>query len=69
MVRINIKYKCGQDVSCLGVRGTITALFIRGKGRAYEFSYLDNNNNPTSVAVDECELDNESSSKLGFKRQ
>ena len=66
MARVNVKYQCGQRVNCLGVPGTITAIFIRGKGRTYEFSYLDTNNNPVGAVVTECELTNKNSSKIGF---
>ncbi len=66
MARINIKFSCGEKVSCGGVPGIVTALFIRGKGRSYEFSYVDHNGNPTCVTAQECELKSESLAKSGF---
>lgn len=68
MARINVKYACGEKVCCGDVQGMITAIFIRGKGRAYEFSYMDNNGNPASCNTEECELQSAESNFLGFRK-
>ncbi len=69
MARVNVKYPCGKKVLCGGVEGIVTAVFIRGKGRAYEFSYVDNNGHPTSCTTEECELKLATSNSLGFRRK
>lgn len=69
MARISVKYPIGSDVRYLDkVDGKITAIFIRGKNRAYEFSYIDNNGNPASSTVEEVELKTPQNSALGFNR-
>jgi len=68
MARVNVKFPCKSKVSCSGVEGTITAVIIRGKGRAYEFSYIDRDGNPTSCTTEECELELSKTSSLGFKK-
>jgi hypothetical protein len=69
MARIITKYKCGQEVSCHGVKGLVTAVIIRGKNRSYEFSYRNSDGNPTSVSAEECELSSDLINSIGFKRQ
>ena len=66
MSRITIKYPCGSNVNCKGISGQVTAIFIRGKGRAYEFSYVNNDGDPKSVNAEECELSIGKQGKLGF---
>ena len=68
MARINVKYPCGSKVSCSGVEGMVTAVFIRGRGRAYEFSYIGEDGDPKSVTTEEIELSKTEASPLGFKR-
>jgi hypothetical protein len=65
MPKITTKYKCGDKVNLNGIHGKITAVFIRGKGRAYEFSYI-NQGDPKACNVEECELSLEKPKKLGF---
>jgi len=69
MARISVKYPIGTPVKTFqGIEGIITAVFIRGKGRAYEFSYTDNGN-PTSVNVEEVEIKScQAKSPLGFTK-
>ena len=71
MARISVKYPCGTKVQSAlpgGPAGVITAVFIRGKNRAYELSYIDSGHNPTSVTVEEPELVsfNRAPPKVGF---
>ena len=67
MAKINVKYPCNSNVFCHGISGKVTAVFIRGEGRAYEFSYVDNNGNPSSCAVEECELMASQYEPFGYK--
>ena len=67
MARVTVKYPCGRHVRCSGVEGMITAVFVRGKGRAYEFSYVDSDGNPKSCQAEEVELENAEPNKLGFR--
>lgn len=69
MARISIKYPCGKKVTCSGVPGRVTTVFIRGKGRSYEFSYVDTDGNPKSCQAEECELESIEPNQLGFGRQ
>jgi len=66
MAKVNVKYKCGDRVNLGGVEGKVTAIFIRGRGRSYEFSYVDKDGNPTSKQAEECELAVSESKCLGF---
>ena len=68
MAKITTKYKCGDEVSCTGKDGMVTAIFIRGEGRTYQFSYADNNGNPTCVTAEEFELTPIESNSFGFKK-
>lgn len=68
MARVSIKYPCGTKVSCKGVPGMVTAVFIRGKARAYEFSYLSNDGDPKCVTAEEFELQSDEPNQLGFKK-
>jgi len=68
MARVNVKYPCGKKVLCGDVEGMVTAIFIRGKGRAYEFSYINSDGDPKSVTAEEIELEPAEKSKLGFGR-
>lgn len=68
MARVNVKYPCGKKVRCGGVEGIVTAIHIRGRGRSYEFSYVDNNGDPKSCNTEECELEPAKTNSLGFRR-
>ena len=68
MATVNVKYKYGDKVSIDGVQGHVTAIFIRGRGRAYEFSYVDKDGHPTSCTSEECEMEFSKDSQLGFKQ-
>jgi len=68
MARVNVKYPCGKKVLCGGVEGMITAVFIRGRGRSYEFSYVNGDGSPTSCQAEECELESVKSNHLGFRK-
>ena len=68
MAQISVKYKCGDDVSCYGVNGKVTAIFVRGRGRTYEFSYL-NNGSPACVNAQDYELEAVEPTVLGFKKE
>lgn len=72
MARVNVKYPIGSRVHSVhegGIDGVITAVFIRGRNRAYEFSYVNNDGNPTSVNMEEIELEPIDQSKaVGFRR-
>lgn len=67
MARVNVKYPCGKKVRCGGVEGMVTAVFIRGKGRAYEFSYVNSDGDPKSVTAEEIELKPVEPNQLGFR--
>ena len=71
MARIYVKYPNGTKVKTLhkdGIEGIITANFIRGRGRTYEFSYINKDGDPTSVNVEEAEIEicKKDEKKLGF---
>ena len=60
MARISVKYLIGTKVKTThknGIEGIVTAIFIRGQGRAYEFSYVNHEGTPTSVNVEEAEIE------------
>lgn len=68
MARISVKYPIGSEVFHKGgVGGIVTAIFIRGRGRAYEMSYVNKDGNPTSVTVEEIEIGSHKSSPIGFR--
>ena len=69
MARINVKYPCKTKVNCGGIEGIVTAVFIRGKGRAYEFSYIGKDGDPKCVTTEECELEMSQTKPLGFRRK
>lgn len=69
MPKVSVKHKCGDNVNLGGVEGKVTAIFIRGRGRTYEFSYIDNSGNPTSINAQECELEVPAPKHLGFSPQ
>ncbi len=58
MARVNVKYPCGTEVMTKqgDVPGMVTAVFIRGKGRTYEFSYTKDGT-PTCCTVEEIEIE------------
>lgn len=65
MARVSIKYPYGTKVRLGDIDGTITAIFIRGKGRAYEFSYV-HDGQPTSCNVEEVEIEPRQKNSFGF---
>lgn len=67
MANVETKYDYGQRVSCHGLPGMITAIFIRGTGVSYEFSYLGSDSDPKASAVAECELSVLDDTNVGFK--
>lgn len=67
MARITTKYRTGEGVFYGPISGRVTAIFIRGRHRAYEFSYIDRSGDPKSVQAEECELELRSEDpKIGF---
>jgi len=54
-------------VVCGGVEGMVTAIFIRGKGRTYEFSYTTTEGDPKSVTAEEFELKPVKPNQIGFR--
>ena len=67
MATKQVKYDIGDRVTYDNkIHGIVTALFIRGPLTQYEFSYLDNNGNPTNAICAECELKTDEEPKLGF---
>ena len=70
MARLSVKYPIGSKVQTGDVEGLITTIFIRGLGRAYEFSYIDNNGHPTSCNVEEVEIRlSDKIQSLGFQKK
>ena len=69
MARVSVKYPCGSKVQVGQIVGTITAVFIRGRGRSYEFSYI-NDGTPTCVNCEEIELSptQKEPDYIGFKQ-
>ncbi|KKM16200.1 hypothetical protein LCGC14_1688260 [marine sediment metagenome] len=69
MAKISVKFKCGDRVQTTytpPTEGIITAIFIRGKSRAYEMSYTSDSG-PTSCTCEEVELRrSQEVDKLGF---
>lgn len=68
MAKITTKYGCGDKVTInheCPTDGTVTAIFIRGKGRVYEVGFT-NENGPTSANCDEVELSPRIERKFGF---
>lgn len=66
MARISVKYPVGSKVSVGPTEGMVTGIFIRGRGRAYEFSYVDCNGDPKSATAEEVELRPLCKGSLGF---
>lgn len=66
MEQVTTKFSYGQDVCCNWIKGKVTAIFIRGKGISYEFSYIDKDDNPASCCREECELKEIKIEKMGF---
>lgn len=58
----------GQKVKPVygGNTGVVTAIFIRGKNRAYEYSFLSGDGVPTSKTMEEVELEPDNTEKMGF---
>jgi hypothetical protein len=69
-MKVDTRFDLGQRVRiCVGtdvVNGMVTAIFIRGSGTAYEFSYVDGSGNPSARNVEECELEEDNGNKMGF---
>ena len=71
MATISVKYTCGQAVTYKTgdkIDGMVTAIFIRGKGRAYEFSYCGENG-PASSVCEEAELEATPETGLGYRKE
>ena len=66
MANIDTKYDYGQPVSCHGVPGMITAIFLRGAVVSYEFSYISRDGDPRGCTVGECELGVLEDNAIGF---
>lgn len=66
MPTIETKYAYGQTVSCYGLVGKITAIFVRN-AVSYEFSSIDNDGKPQSICREECELEASEPQAVGFK--
>lgn len=59
MAQIRVKYPNGTKVQTRykpHCEGIVTAVFIRGKGRAYEFSHAIDGK-PECCTVEECEIE------------
>jgi hypothetical protein len=67
MANIETKYDYGQLVTCHGLPGMITAIFVRGNAVSYEFSYLSSDGDPKGLVVAECELSVLDDTNVGFK--
>lgn len=71
MARVNVKYTVGAKVQTkLGkIEGIVTAIFIRGKNKAYEYSYI-HDGQPTSATVEEAEIEPwEELQGIGFRKK
>lgn len=72
MAKVNIKYKCGDEVIIRHkppTEGIVTAVFIRGRGRAYEVSYASADG-PTSSVCAEVEIQADKSVRdFGFSKK
>ena len=66
MAKITVKYNYGDDVSYNGLLCKVTGIIVRGRQRAYEIGYRDNNGNPAGCLAQECELSKSKENKLGF---
>ena len=69
MARISVKNPIGTKVQIVesNILGIITAVFMRGRSCAYEFSYTNKNGDPTSSTVEEVEITNRLSARpIGF---
>jgi len=73
MPRINIKYPIGTKVAPVykgGSEGLVTGIFVRGKNRTYEYSYIDSDGNPKNAMLDEVEITSlKSNNRLGFNKE
>ncbi len=69
MAQITVKHKIGDNVRIRHnppTDGIVTAIFIRGRNRAYEVSFT-NNDGPTSRTCEEVELTKAfGGAKIGF---
>jgi hypothetical protein len=64
---IEVKYTIGDNVKHFtGVPGKVTAIFHRGGKNTYEMSYLKDGDEPTCCNCEECELETDTDSKMGF---
>lgn len=68
MARVTVKYPIGSSVKIGEIKGTVTAIHIRGRNhRTYEFSYIGSEGDPKSVTCEEVELSqNSERGKVGF---
>ena len=59
MAVVSVKYRCGDKVKIdhgvADTKGVVTAVHIRGRGRAYEVAYTDKEG-PKCVNCEEIEL-------------
>ncbi len=67
MAKYTCKYKVNQKVEVYGKPGMITAIHIRDRHRAYEFSYSDDGK-PVSVTVEQGEITDGEHERIGFKQ-
>ena len=65
MARYKTKYAINQKVEAHGLPGMVTAIHIRNRHRAYEFSYVGEGG-PTSCNCEEGEIKAVGDNKLGF---
>ena len=67
-MKIESKFGISEKVTHFsGVKGMITAIFIRGDNRAYEFSYVESDGMLARANMQECELAKPNGNSLGFK--
>lgn len=70
MARISVKYTNGTKVQTRykpHCEGIVTAVFIRGKGRSYEFSHAIDGE-PKCCTLEECEIEPlKDNTKIGYK--
>ena len=66
------KYRIGDNVRHFtGIHGRVTAVFTRGWGSAYEFTYLKDGTEPTCCTCEECELEElpDGKAMIGFRQR
>ncbi len=69
MATVSVKYPINTDVEHFtGIRGRVTAIFLRKGHRSYEMSYLADDK-PTCCNVEEGEISLICAGKFGFKKE